>query len=188
MKKIVFLLVLVISFSALAQEFRSPRDKRNINDLTIYEIKRKIALNLETLEREYLTKLSYRDYIRSKDMLIESYNLLMAIPDEDDYQYNEPVPMSDPEFSALVSSVKNESFESDMLSIVQISAKYNFFTVNQVIRLIDLFSFSSGKLEVVKMTYANVIDRYNSHQIVNAFTFSADKEKVRQIIASFPER
>lgn len=188
MKKMILLLVLIISVSAFSQDYRPPMDKRNIKDLTIYEIKRKIALNLETLEREYLTKLSYRDYIRSKDMLIESYNLLMAIPDEDDYQYNEPVPMSDQEFSALVSSVKNESFESDMLSIVQISAKYNFFTVSQVVRLINLFSFSSGKLEVVKMVYPNVIDRYNSHQIINAFTYSSDKEKVRQIIASYPER
>ncbi len=188
MKIITFLLALIISVPALAQEFRPPADKRHTKDLTIFEIKRKIAINLETLEREFLTKLSYRDYIRSKDMLIESYNLLMAIPDEDDYQYIEPVPMSDAEFSSLLNSVKNESFESDMLSIVQISAKYNFFTVNQVIRLINLFSFSSGKIEVVKMVYPNVIDRYNSHQIINAFTYSSDKEKVRQIIASFPER
>lgn len=188
MKRLILFFVLIVSVSAIAQDFRPPRDKRPPQNLTVFEIKRKIAMNLETLEREYLTKLSYRDYIRSKDILIESYNLLMAIPDEDDYQYNEPVAMSEPEFLTLLNSVKNESFESDMLSIVQISAKYNFFTVSQVVRLINLFSFSSGKLEVVKMTYPNVIDRFNSHQIINAFTYSSDKEKVRQIIASFPER
>lgn len=188
MKRTVFLLVLIISVSTVAQDFRPPRDKRPPKDLTVFEIKRKIAMNLETLEREYLTKLSYRDYIRSKDLLIESYNLLIAIPDEDDYQYNEPLPMNDAEFSSLLNSVKNESFESDMLSIVQISAKYNYFTVSQVVRLINLFSFSSGKIEVVKMVYPNVIDRYNSHQIINSFTYSSDKEKVRQIIASYPER
>lgn len=188
MRNLVILLMILFAVSGMAQEHRNPHGKHNVNDLTITEIKKKISFNLELLEREYLTKLSYRDYIRSKDVLIESYNLLMAIPGEDDYQMNEPLPMSDSEFSALLSSVKNESFESDMLSIVQISAKYNYFTVNQVVRLISLFSFSSGKLEVVKITYPNVIDRYNSHQIINAFTYSSDKEKVRQIIASFPER
>lgn len=156
--------------------------------LTISEIKSKISYNLELLEREYLTKLSYRDYIRAKDVLIDSYNLLMTIPDEDEYQYNEPLPISEKEFSSLLNSVKNESFESDMISVVQISSQYNYYTVDQVIRLIDLFSFSIGKIEVIKMTYPNVVDKYNSHQIINAFNYSADKEKVRQIISSFPER
>lgn len=188
MKKMILLLVLLFVVSSFAQEFRPPRGKHNGKDLTIHEIKRKISINLEMLEREYLTKLSYRDYIRSKDILIDSYNLLMAIPDEEEFQVAEPLPMSDSEFAGLMNSVRNESFESDMLSIVQISAKYNFFTVSQVVRLIELFSFSSGKLEVVKITYPNVIDRYNSHNIINAFTYSSDKEKVRQIIASFPER
>lgn len=187
MKKIILLLVFLFVVSGFAQEFRPPHSKDNVKDLPVHEIKRKISTNLEFLEREYLTKLSYRDYIRSKDLLIDSYNLLMAIPDEEEYQVVEPIPMSDSEFTALTNSVKSESFESDMLSIVQISAKYNYFKVSQVVRLINLFSFSSGKLEVVKITYPNVIDKYNSHNIINAFTYSSDKEKVRQIIATFPE-
>jgi hypothetical protein len=157
-------------------------------DLTISEIKSKISYNLELLEREYLTKLSYRDYIRAKDVLIDSYNLLMTIPDEEEYQKNEPLPISEKEFSSLLNIIKNESFESDKISVVQISTQYNYYTVDQVIRLIELFSFSMGKIEVIQITYPNVVDKYNSHQIINAFTYSVDKEKVRQIISSFPER
>lgn len=188
MKKIVILFVLLFIVAAAGQTHKKSNTNHDPADITIREIKSKISYNLELLEREYLTKLSYRDYIRAKDVLIDSYKMLMAIPDEDEYSYDEPFAISDQEFSALLSSIKNESFESDMLSVVQISSKYNYYTVSQVVRLIDLFSFSNGKLEVVKMTYPNVIDKYNSHQIINAFTYSADKEKVRQIIDSFPER
>jgi hypothetical protein len=187
MKKMVILLVLFIIVSAAGQTHKKPKTNYDPVDITVREIKSKISYNLELLEREYLTKLSYRDYIRAKDILIDSYKMLMAIPDEDEFSYDETYAISDSEFSALMSSIKNESFESDMLSVVQISAKYNYYTVSQVVRLIDMFSFSNGKLEVVKMTYPNVIDKYNSHQIINAFTYSADKEKVRQIIASFTE-
>lgn len=188
MKKILILLVLVFSVSVFAQNYKGNKSQYDHSDLTIRKIKSKISHNLERLERDYLTKLSYRDYIKAKDILIDSYNLLMLIADEDEYSSTEPYAMSDSEFSALENAVKNESFESDMLSIVQISAKYNYYTVNQVIRLIDLFSFSGGKMEVIKLTYPNVIDRYNSHHLINAFTYSSDKEKVRQIISSFPER
>lgn len=187
MKKIVIFLVLFLVVSTAGQTHKNPKTNYDPVDITVREVKSKISYNLELLEREYLTKLSYRDYIRAKDLLIDSYKMLMAIPDEDEYSYNEPFPISDPEFSALISSIQNESFESDMLSVVQISSKYNYYTVSQVVSLIDLFSFSNGKLEVVKMTYPNVIDKYNSHLIINAFTYSADKEKVRQIIDSFPE-
>lgn len=188
MKRILLFLILLFSISLFAQNHRGNKELYDQSDYSVRKLKNKISRNLKILEREYLTKLSYRDYIRAKDLLIDSYNMLMLINDEDEYTNEEPYAMNDSEFSALVDAVKNESFESDMLSIVQISAKYNYYTVSQVVRLIDLFSFSNGKMEVVKLTYPNVIDKFNSHHIINAFAYSSDKEKVREIIASFPER
>jgi hypothetical protein len=93
-----------------------------------------------------------------------------------------PYPISEEEFSGLVNSIKNESFQENQLSVVQISARYNYFTVNQVVKLIDLFSFSDGKLKALEYLYPNVVDKFNSHQIVNALTYSSDKEKATDII------
>ena len=144
----------------------------------------KISYNLELLERDYLTKLSYRDYVRAKDLLIETYNLLLAIPlPPPPIPVEEgPYPISEEEFSSLANSIKNESFQENQLSVVQISARYNYFTVNQVVNVIDLFSFSDGKLKALEYLYPNVVDKYNSHQIIKAFTYSSDKEKAQEII------
>jgi hypothetical protein len=152
-----------------------------------YKIVQRISYNLEMLERDYLTKLSYRDYVRAKDILIETYNLVLAIPlpvsptpiDEG------PYPINETEFSSLLASIKNESFQENQLSIVQISSRYNYYTVNQVVRVIELFTFSEGKLKALEYMYPNVVDRYNSHQIIKAFTYSSDKVKAQEIISRY---
>ena len=80
MKSKVVAIFILFSIITIAQE--SDRSDRNINpsDLTVREIVSIISSNFEKLEREYLTKLSYRDYVRAKSLLIESYDLLNSIP------------------------------------------------------------------------------------------------------------
>ena len=179
MKTILFFFLL--SSWVIAQDFKDHQQFPDDRPISIIE---RISHNLEILERDYLTKLSYRDYVRAKDILIETYDMLLTIPlppppvpVEDG-----PFPISEEEFSGLVESIKNESFQENQLSIVQISARYNFFTVDQVIRVIELFSFSDGKLKALEYLYPNVVDKFNSHQIINSFTYSSDKEKATEII------
>ncbi|MFZ1518198.1 MAG: DUF4476 domain-containing protein, partial [Ignavibacteriaceae bacterium] len=77
-------------------------------------------------------------------------------------------------------------FDSDKIGIITIAADYHYFLVEQVLELVDLFIMSDSKIEVVKITYPNVIDKNNSHRIISAFTFSSDKEEVKKIINSYP--
>lgn len=145
----------------------------------------KISRNLETLERDYLSKLSYRDYVKAKDILIETYNLLLAIPVPPPPGVHEtegPVPMSEEDFSRLINDISNESFEENQLSVVELSTRYNFFTVDQAIKVINEFSFSSGKLKSLELMFPKIVDRNNSSQIISAFTYSSDKEKAKEII------
>ena len=176
-----FLFFFLISSFVIAQNIKEQKQFPNDRPISIIE---KISHNLEILERDYLTKLSYRDYVRAKDLLIETYNLLLVIPLPPPPTPVEegPFPISQEEFNGLINSIKDESFQENQLSIVQISARYNYFTVNQVIQVIDLFSFSDGKLTALEYLYPNVVDKFNSHQIVNAFTYSSDKEKATEII------
>jgi len=176
-----FLIFFLLSSFVIAQNNKEHQQFSDDRPISIIE---KISHNLEILERDYLTKLSYRDYVRAKDLLIETYNLLLVIPlPPPPVPVEEgPFPISEEEFSGLVESIKNESFQENQLSIVQISSRYNYFTVNQVIRVIELFSFSDGKLTALEYLYPNVVDKFNSHQIINAFTYSSDKEKAQEII------
>jgi hypothetical protein len=73
----VIILVLLLSSAILAQTENFYQTGPGGRPISIVD---KISYNLELLERDYLTKLSYRDYVRAKDLLIETYNLLLAIP------------------------------------------------------------------------------------------------------------
>ena len=180
MKNILVVLLLIGSLG-----FAQNKDMHFNHEKDPGKLVHKISKNLEILEREYLTKLSYRDYVKAKDILIETYNLLLAIPvpkPHDQKEIEGPVPMSEEEFNQLIESIKNESFEDDQLSIVELSSRYNFYTVNQVILVINEFSYSNGQLKALELLYPKVVDPENSHQILNAFSYSSDKEKAKEII------
>ncbi len=91
--------------------------------------------------------------------------------------------MSDSEFQRLLSNVESESFADDQLSVVRIAAGSKYFTCNQLIQLVDVFSFADEKIEAVRIVYPKVIDKGNAHNIVGAFTYSDDKKEVEQIIS-----
>jgi len=182
--KILIVALILVSISS-AQEYHR-KEKKDYKDIELKEIVMLISSNFERLEREYLTKLSYRDYNRAKSILIDSYNLLNSIPLNDEHYDELPLPISRSDFNGLIESVKSEGFDSDKLSVISIASDYHYFLVEQVLDLMDLFVMSDSKLEVIKMTYPNIIDKNNNFRLISAFTFSTDKDEVKKIISSYP--
>lgn len=99
---------------------------------------------------------------------------------EEEVTYNNA--MSESEFKQLLSNVENESFADDQTSVVRIAANSKYFTINQLVRLLDLFSFSDDKINIVRIVYPGIVDKDNAHNLLRAFTYSDDKNKVEQII------
>jgi hypothetical protein len=93
------------------------------------------------------------------------------------------IAMSEREFQQLYSNVEDESFADDQLSVVRIATQSKYFTIDQLTRLLDLFSFSDDKINCVKLVYPKVVDTDNAHNLLKAFTYSDDKKKVEQIIS-----
>lgn len=186
MKKF-FLLIMLLFVFIIVNETYSQR-KPDFRNISIREVKARLIENLQELDSDYLQNLSYKDYRKAREILIESYNLLRMIPDNGITIREEIKIMNDKDFSDLCETIKSEGFESDKIYVIQLAAKYNRFTVAQLITLIDLMSFANDKLEVVKIVYLNVVDKYNSHLIINAFTHSSDKERVKKIINDFPNK
>jgi Domain of unknown function (DUF4476) len=90
--------------------------------------------------------------------------------------------MSESEFRKLKSNVENEDFADDQTSVVRIAAKSKYFNIDQLIRLLDVFSFEEDKIELVRIVYPQVVDPDNAHNLLGAFTYSDDKEEVEEII------
>ncbi len=90
--------------------------------------------------------------------------------------------MNNSEFNDLLQNVENESFADDQLAVIRIAVKSKHFTIEQLIRLIDIFSFSEEKISCVRLVYPKVIDKENAHNLLSAFTYSDDKQQVEKII------
>ena len=57
-------------------------------------------------------------------------------------EIDEHVAMNSSEFQRLLNNVKNKSFADDQTSVVRIAARSKYFSISQLISLLDVFSFS----------------------------------------------
>ena len=90
--------------------------------------------------------------------------------------------MTESQFNQLLQNLKNEGFADDQTAVVRVAAQSQFFTVNQLIRLLNVFTFASDKIEIVRIVYPRIVDKENAHNLLGAFTYSSDKKAVEQII------
>jgi hypothetical protein len=88
------------------------------------------------------------------------------------------------EFSNLLNTIRNASFESTKLSIVNTVARSNNFTTNQVKAILQQFSFESTKLDFAKTAYAKTIDKNNYYSINDVFSFSSSTIALNDFLAS----
>ncbi|HSD63325.1 MAG TPA: DUF4476 domain-containing protein [Ignavibacteriaceae bacterium] len=143
----------------------------------------RIKEKLDELDADYLTQLRPREYNKSVRELHKIYRMIEAIKNQQDVEvYPVVLPMNEPDYRSLVNSINNEAFEDNKIAVLQSSVKYNYFTVDQIIGLMDLSSFSSWKLKALELTYPFVVDKNNSFKIINSLTFSGDKEKAQEIL------
>jgi hypothetical protein len=92
------------------------------------------------------------------------------------------ITISENNFQLLCTNIQSESFDDDKLAIIQIVIRSHHFTINQLIRLLALFTFENDKISVVQIVYPKVIDTQNAFNLLNSFTYSSDKKRVQQII------
>ncbi len=91
-------------------------------------------------------------------------------------------PMPEDKFLQLIDMLRKEAFESSKLDIVRTAAKNNFFTSEQVKRIMEEFQFDENRLKVAKILYPRVVDRENFFVVYSALTYSSSREQLRKWI------
>lgn len=176
MKKAIVMFMLLTSL-IFSQDYVSK------NYLSSDQIKDKIYENLERLELLYLKKLKPNEYQQSRELLFDTYLLLFSIPDFDlgDVYYV----MADNDFRMLLSDLKSQSFTEEKLSIIELAALSNNFTVAQVYQIIETIDFSQDRIEAIELLYPSIVDKYNSYRLLSLFDNSIDKQTVRNFISNY---
>jgi len=93
-----------------------------------------------------------------------------------------PEPMAEDSLQTLEATINNQTFPDDKVGVLQQAAGYSFFTVQQVQRLLSQFTFSSNKVDALKLLAPQIIDPENGYQLMDAFFHSSDKEEARLIL------
>jgi hypothetical protein len=85
-------------------------------------------------------------------------------------------------FDSLLRALDDEAFPSNGLRSLQMAARDQRFSVEQVLRLFEVFAFGSDRLRALEITAPRLTDRANAFQVLGAFTFESEKAQARQII------
>lgn len=86
------------------------------------------------------------------------------------------------QFNQLKRAVRNESFDKNKLRLIEVTARNNNFTSQQVAQMMNLMSFDTYKLTLAKRAYANIVDPQNYFVVRNQLTFNSYKRQLDEFI------
>lgn len=92
--------------------------------------------------------------------------------------------VSPPDFTKLLVAVKNQTFASNQLPMVQAAGLCGWFTCDQCAALMNLFDFDDNKLKVVTYLAPHLIDPIRCQPIMDSLTFISNRQKAWQIISA----
>lgn len=96
-----------------------------------------------------------------------------------------PVYMNSNIFNKLKYSVMNATFESDKLKIAKQGIFAHGVSSQQVLELIELFSFETNKIKLAKFAYQYTFDKPNYFLVNNGFTFSSSINELNKFISMY---
>ena len=86
------------------------------------------------------------------------------------------------EFTTLQSRVSDASFPKDKMKIIKRLPKTATLSCAQTVALVNTFSFAKDKVALIAYLTPRIDDLANRHLIIDALTFSGDKEEAGEIL------
>lgn len=90
--------------------------------------------------------------------------------------------MSHVSFNKLINTLDRENFDTHKFNIAKQALVYNNLTTEQVIVLLNQFTFDSNKLKLAKMAFTKTIDQENYFLVNNSFTFNSSIRDLNKYI------
>jgi hypothetical protein len=84
----------------------------------------------------------------------------------------------------LKTTMKNLTFDDNMLQVAKTALKNSAVTTAQIADLMSVFTFDNKKLEFAKYAYDKTIDKQNYYQLNDDFSFNSSATDLDKYIAS----
>lgn len=93
-------------------------------------------------------------------------------------------PMAPQQFSLLLNSIRNRSFDNDKLLVGQQAIRFQGLSAQQIALIMNEFSFESNRLKFAKYAFDFCVDPQNYFMVNDAFRFSSSVRSLEQHIFS----
>lgn len=88
------------------------------------------------------------------------------------------------DYNSLLNAIEGESFADDKKMVTKQALANKCISAEQVVGLMEKFSFEDDKMEIAKYCYERCSDPDNYYKVTSAFTFSSSKEELNKYIES----
>ena len=92
--------------------------------------------------------------------------------------------VNDYDFNRLVAAIRNQTFASNQLPMIQAAGLCGWFTCTQCAVLMNLFDFDDNKLKVVEYLAPHLINPIRCQPIMQSLSFVSDQQKAWRIISA----
>jgi hypothetical protein len=90
--------------------------------------------------------------------------------------------MPQPAFEAMLGSLRGSAFESDRLALLRSVASTSWLTCKQLAAMLSTLNFENERIASAEIFASRIVDPQNHYTVLDALTFSDEKEKVQQIL------
>jgi hypothetical protein len=84
------------------------------------------------------------------------------------------------EFDQYADAVKAQGFESSSLTVAEDGLNSRLITTDQVLKIMNLFSYESTKLQYAEYALSHLVDRPNNYLIYKGFGYSSTIEEYKK--------
>ena len=144
----------------------------------------------------YRGKLVYRESVvyrgrGIKDLIIDDYvEDQLVQPSYPEYSYYPdsyyPRGVMDPQsFNTFLKTLKDETFESSQLKMLETAVINTRFTSDQCVRILQLCDFDNERIKFMKLLYPAVVDKQNFFKVVNLLDFDLNINEISRFIKDY---
>lgn len=93
---------------------------------------------------------------------------------------------TDADAASMAENIKAQAFKDEKLARARIVTKIYCFVSQQVLTILDAFSFEDDQLTMAKELYKQTTDKSNYTIVVDSFTFKSNRDELTAYIQNNP--
>lgn len=96
--------------------------------------------------------------------------------------------MNEQLFKTFLGKVKKEPFKDNRKTMINTALANSDFTSGQCLQLTKIFPFDDDRIEIMKMMYPRIVDKEAFFTVIDALTFSSNKDEMNKFILNYGRR